>query len=224
MSSLAPLARPTLPDAPRRGRGRPKAEAVIALNGHITDVARDVFMTVGFGSATMDAIAQRARVSKETLYSRFPNKASLFEAVIKAQLEAWGKRAIKHNPVVITTSLAEAIRHHVEVQVRVSLSPEFMDFQRLILAEAMTFPELAKSMFSNSYEGRIVAVANNIRKFAEEDGVPAKDPDSAAEILRSMVAGWLAAIMSEGRRLSEEEIERFINRVTEIFLASRPAW
>lgn len=194
------------------------------MNQHITDVARDVFVAVGYGSATMDSIAFQARVSKETLYARFPNKAALFESVIRAQLEAWGKTATKHNPVITTTTLEEAIRHHVEVQVRVSLSPEFMDFHRLILAESLTFPELAKSMFSSSYEGRIVAVANNIRKYAELDGVPAKDPESAAEILRSMVAGWLAAKFAEGCLLTEPAVESFIDRVTEIFVASRPAW
>lgn len=210
--------------APARSRGRPNAAATIALNNHIIAIAKEMFFSVGFNGATMDAVAQQARISKETLYSRFPNKAELFTAVMKAQLDIWGKAAVKHNPIVTTTTLAEAIHHHVEVHVAAMLSPESIAFSRILMAEMDNFPELARTIFSHTYEGRIVAVADNIRKYAAIDGIPARDPESAAAALRAMVSGWLQSIMAEGRTLSEPERVSFVMRVSELFLASRPAW
>src|SRR5262249_55579005 len=46
--------------------------------------ATEVFAEVGFDAATMEAIAERARVSIGSLYQYFPNKLSLFEAIFDA--------------------------------------------------------------------------------------------------------------------------------------------
>lgn len=43
--------------------------------------ARDVFVTQGFRGATMEKIAEVATVSKATLYSYFPDKPAIFDAV-----------------------------------------------------------------------------------------------------------------------------------------------
>lgn len=45
-------------------------------------------MSVGFG-ASMDAIAKQASVSKQTLYSHYPNKRALFQAVITGKCDQY---------------------------------------------------------------------------------------------------------------------------------------
>ena len=44
--------------------------------------AKDVFLTMGFERATMDAIASRAGTTKRTLYAHFEGKEALFLAVV----------------------------------------------------------------------------------------------------------------------------------------------
>ena len=51
----------------RRG-GRPKAADVDKLNQDILAAAGDVFMQYGFDGTSMDAVAEKARISKRTLY------------------------------------------------------------------------------------------------------------------------------------------------------------
>ena len=61
----------------RRGRGRPrdllKREAIL-------DAATTLFYERGIGATTMEAVAERASVSKMTVYSHFPDKAALLKA------------------------------------------------------------------------------------------------------------------------------------------------
>ena len=48
----------------------------------IVEAARDAFFATGFANTTMDGVARAAKVSKQTLYRHFHDKAALFEAVV----------------------------------------------------------------------------------------------------------------------------------------------
>ena len=52
------------------------------LSEHILQVAKDVFLEIGFERASMDVIAARAETSKRTLYAHFENKEKLYLKVI----------------------------------------------------------------------------------------------------------------------------------------------
>ena len=72
----APVAPP-----PRRG-GRPSREDAERLRQTIIDVATTMFLSLGYGATSIDAIALKARISKRTFYHRFRDKAELFAAVV----------------------------------------------------------------------------------------------------------------------------------------------
>ncbi|WP_228000247.1 TetR/AcrR family transcriptional regulator [Nocardia australiensis] len=50
----------------------------------ILSAARELFLTDGFDQASVDAIAERAGVSKRTLYDYFGDKQTLLQAVVEA--------------------------------------------------------------------------------------------------------------------------------------------
>ena len=64
----------TIPKRQRRAQDRPREICAAAL---------DVFAEKGFAAARLDEIAQRAGVSKGTLYLYFKDKADLFRAVVR---------------------------------------------------------------------------------------------------------------------------------------------
>src|SRR5687768_754702 len=64
-------------------RQDPKAERIL-------EAAKEAFMELGFAATSMDMVAQRARASKTTLYTRFPSKEALFAATISAECERRG--------------------------------------------------------------------------------------------------------------------------------------
>lgn len=64
----------TSPASARRAPGRPRDEQA---SEEILDAAAALLTEQGFGSVTVDAVAQRAGVSKATIYRRWPTKEAL---------------------------------------------------------------------------------------------------------------------------------------------------
>jgi AcrR family transcriptional regulator len=54
---------------------------------HILDAASHLFLSEGFKSVSMVDVAERAAVSKQTVYSHFNNKDQLFSAAIEAKCQ-----------------------------------------------------------------------------------------------------------------------------------------
>ena len=59
---------------PTQERAKKRVEAIL-------DAAAEIFVDVGYDSATVDAIAERAETSVGSIYQFFPNKQALFEAL-----------------------------------------------------------------------------------------------------------------------------------------------
>ena len=68
------------PDYPRR------RERARATRTRVLDAARALFIERGYVSATIDAIAERADVSSETIYSTFGNKRSLLSQLVDVSI------------------------------------------------------------------------------------------------------------------------------------------
>jgi AcrR family transcriptional regulator len=60
-------------------------EALTDLDRAILDTARAVFETYGVRRANIDDVAARARVSRSTIYRRFPTKDDLFAQVVRRE-------------------------------------------------------------------------------------------------------------------------------------------
>jgi AcrR family transcriptional regulator len=60
----------------------------------ILDAAFQEFSTKGYGGASMEAIARRARASKETLYAWFENKEALLNTLFASRLEGMVSRVV----------------------------------------------------------------------------------------------------------------------------------
>ena len=59
----------------------------------ILDAAFQEFSAKGYAGASMEAIARRARASKETLYAWFENKETLLNTLFAARLDGMASRA-----------------------------------------------------------------------------------------------------------------------------------
>jgi AcrR family transcriptional regulator len=214
---------PKLKKLPPRTRGRPRLEDVNKLNHHILLVARATFFELGYTGATLDIIAQRARVSKSTFYTRFQDKLGLFKAVMEYSLGEWTEGA-KFHEADQSSTLEETIRHHVAVQVRAMADSDMMRLARVIMAESHVMPELTKAFLDQSKADRIDVLVDKIRRYADKDGVPCRDPESAAVLLRSMVSGWVGEIQAAQQPFGTDEQTFVIERAVQVFMASRTVW
>ncbi len=206
-----------------RTRGRPRLEDINKLNDHILLIARSTFFELGYAGATLDLIAQRARISKSTIFSRFQGKQGLFEAVIKYSIDEWSEGA-KHHERDESSTLEAMIRHHAEVHVRAMVDSDLMNLVRLMEREAQVLPNLGKVMLERSKVDRVDAVSDKIRHFADVDGIPCRDPDSAVTAFRAMISQQVLDIQVMQQPFGPEEQRQLIDRVVELFLASRPVW
>ena len=104
------------------------------------------FLQDGYLGASMDRIAQAAGVSKQTLYSYFGDKQSLFQALIrqvttqKFQL-VWSK-PLQGKPEIVLKELAQRI--YLEVN-----DPQYLAFIHIVVTEAKNYPEIGELFLSN---------------------------------------------------------------------------
>jgi AcrR family transcriptional regulator len=127
--------------------------------------ARRLFTERGYERTTMDAIAAAARVSKQTLYSYYPDKAALFIAVIRsASVERPANRQAPGPAIldpVTEPALASALTQLLVWIVDGMLEPGYLALLRVVIAESGRFPELA-SEFRQAVPDRGLATVRAI--------------------------------------------------------------
>jgi AcrR family transcriptional regulator len=119
--------------------GRPDRKAAQALGDHVIRIADALFTEKGYGVTSMALVASRARIGKDTLYRRYPDKATLFRDVVRRRIDDMlreiGEGDYERDPLRRLKSLGAAVLDKM-------LEPEFVKLQRIIIAEAASFPEL----------------------------------------------------------------------------------
>lgn len=141
------------PASPVRKRGRPTEAGRVERRGQILDAALPVFLEYGFGKATVDRIAAAARVTKRTIYTYFGDKDGVFTEM-QRRLAA----NVSGEPVRPETleSLAARIVYGLH-------SAQMIGLHRLVIAESLRFPELARRLHDNGDMRHIARLADHIR-------------------------------------------------------------
>jgi AcrR family transcriptional regulator len=62
-------------------------DPALIRRSHIVGAATQIFLRYGFGRTTMADIAQASGLTRPTLYLTFPDKESVFQAVVEAMIE-----------------------------------------------------------------------------------------------------------------------------------------
>ncbi len=109
----------------------------------LLDAALALFVEKGFAATRTDEVAQRAGVSKGTLYLYFPSKEDLFKAVVRQSLVSViteGREALAR----YEGSSADLLRTMLHTWwERVGMTPT-AGVHKIIISEARNFPELAQ--------------------------------------------------------------------------------
>lgn len=204
-----------------RPRGRPRTEEREARESELLGVARRCFIASGYGATSMAEVARAARVSKRTLYAKFPSKADLFRAILDEQIRQTGGGVPLLGPKPKT--LEATLRIYAERTLQESLSEEILQLNRLIYSEAGRFPELGDAAWARGQVG-VQQVAGHIREYAITDGVPCRDPDAAAALFIDVLRGRYGGMMLRSRQVSAAEITAWTRGMVETFLAGRASW
>ena len=139
------------PEAKRRSRGRPSPEQAAALRESFLAVALESFLEKGYAATSIEAIARDAGVAKITIYRQFDNKEALFREVVH---RAVGNARDNMQATLVQGGADErqVLLDLVERMYLGATDPKTLALLRLVIAEAVRFPELAKSLYAeNSY-------------------------------------------------------------------------
>ena len=154
----------------------------------ILEAAQAAFLVHGYDRTTMDDVAARAAVSKQTVYKHFSDKQSLFTAVITGEIE---------ETEALTTDLVSGLgasddlerdllrfaRRHVEEV----LQPHIVQLRRIVIAESERFPDLARTWYSRGPEQAHAALAEQLSQLATRGLLAVPDPLAAAETLNWLI-------------------------------------
>jgi TetR/AcrR family transcriptional regulator, mexJK operon transcriptional repressor len=166
----------------RRGPGRPKDLA--KLEG-ILDAAYDLFLERGIAATTMDAVAERASVSKMTVYANFCDKPALLAAAFDRKI-----KLMRVFDLVIGPDLNSSIESLVklgETVVSECSRPEVVRMTRLMVDCADEHPHLAAAFYTAGRGELLKRIAAFLKTLTKREFLSIKDPELAAE---QLAAAW----------------------------------
>jgi len=201
----------------RRG-GRPSRAASERLGELILDAATEMFLAHGFGATSIDAVAQRLRMSKRTFYARFPDKEALFAAVVHRIIQRLRPGAT--TPLIEGANIDAVLERLAGLMLHAALSPQAIALHRLIVAESARFPELARVLaHEGAAEEATTLIAGLLEREAKSKRIEVDDVRFAAQqFLQMVVALPQRRAMGLGAPMSQREVRDWPRKVTALFL------
>jgi len=134
----------------KRGPGRPQALSPSERRARILDAAGQLFIEEGYTASNMERVAQRCGMSKKTVYQAFESKEKLFAALV-CDVDTH-ESAI---PSVRETTAISPQKRLSDVLLQLAewvLAPRQIGLTRLVIAEALSVPDLAAQFRGHAIE------------------------------------------------------------------------
>lgn len=202
----ARVEKPTKIPASSRGQKR-KAK--------ILSAATKLFLTVGYGETSIDAIVEVSGGSKATLYSYYPTKADLFRAVVDSIV------TYHEGPVLESLdNVRDTLINFAEHRLRVVFAREHRALIRLIIAERERFPDIARMYYEQGPLHSHMMLRDYFESLIEQGLIAMRSADEACEFFRGMLMHqrYIEQLYLDARPLSTEEISVKAHHVVERFL------
>ncbi len=181
----------------------------------ILDAAVEEFRELGFAGTSMDRIANRAKVSKRTVYNHFESKEALFRAILDLMaVEAELALDISYDP---ERPIEPQLHDLGWAEGKLLVNPSFMRLARMVVGETMRDPVLAAEM--NCKMQRISVFGDFIADAAAAGALKTPEPTLAAEQFIGLIkarAFW--PVIFSGVCVGEEEMGRIIRDSVSVFL------
>lgn len=196
-------------------RGRPVNEA---LGQTIIDAACELFEELGFHAATLDKVAQRAKISKLSIYKHFENKEALFGAAFAARCQQ-----------LVPQTLFEGVDGSAEDQLLAAgssllhtlLRPEVRNVEAMVVADTPNQKALSKMHYEAGPAHIIAQIEGLLRQLHAKSLLFVPDPLQSARLFAALFKGsdlLIVARFDETKANDEKEIESYCRSAVAIFI------
>ncbi len=151
------------------------------------EAARQAFFTRGFHAATIEKIAAAAGVSKVTVYSRFNDKETLFEEVIR--VESTRMAEVFDAGVADQRSLEDQLNAYGVSLLTFMFSEDHVAIDRVLLNEISQIPALARRFYEAGPGVCFGRLAEVLAEAQQRGEVEVDDPNLAAQDLCGLWKG-----------------------------------
>ncbi|WP_368854264.1 TetR/AcrR family transcriptional regulator [Enterobacter ludwigii] len=199
-------------------RGRPVNEA---LGQTIVEAASELFVELGFQATTLDKVAQRAKISKLSIYRHFENKEALFSAAIVAGC----------HQLFAPQSLLEGVDGSVEDQLmavgslllRTLLRPDVSSVEAMVMADKTNQKSLSKLHYEAGPAHVIAQIEALLRQLHQKALLNVPDPLQSARLFAALFKGsdlLIIARFDAARAEDDNEIESYCRSAVAMFIAA----
>lgn len=204
------------PQSPPPGRGRP---VDLRKDVQIVKAATSLFMQQGVQGTTMEQIAREAEVSKLTLYRRYPDKNTLFTAVVS-------EKCIEYMPEEIFDTSTAASPEESLTRLGCGLlelvtSADAVRLNRIITTESAHNPQLTAQFYSSG-PGRMKSkTAELMSAFKTQGSLHIDDPAEATAMFVALIVGCemnKRCNMNMGPAPTRAQIKAYVQRATAFFI------
>ena len=159
----------------------------------ITRAASEMFLAEGFDRTSLDQIAQRAGVSKQTIYSHFADKEALFKAIC-AELTEKLTIPLRQQPKQQADLRSILIRFGGDA-LAMMLHPASLDLHRLIVSASARYPELGRAAYEAGASRMIEELGALIAERSRSgDGFAKSVEEDRARILAEQFLGMIRGL------------------------------
>lgn len=191
----------------------------------ILDAALDAFVIDGFAGTSTDQIAAGAAASKQTIYKRFGDKATLFRAIVDHVLVS-AREQIVDTDVGDCRTGEEAVTRLARRLADTLLTARVQRLRRLIIAEAARFPDIGLAYYEGAFQLTLAGLARVLDGLVARGLLRIDDTAVAANQLAGLTL-WLPTnrIMMTGRldSVTPAEIDASLDAGVRTFLAAYDA-
>jgi TetR/AcrR family transcriptional regulator of autoinduction and epiphytic fitness len=187
----------------------------------IVDAALAEFVRSGYAGSSVDAIADRAGVSKPTVYKHFGSKERMFLHVVGCYLKASYTDLCPLGPEIAKNPSPRAgLIGYMRLWTDIVMRPDVMTLRRLVIGEVDRFPRLGEVWFriNERNDGALMAALQDL----DEQGVlEVPDPLEAVRQLIAMTLGvpQLIKTFQPDYEPAAAELDRMVASGVDAFLS-----
>lgn len=190
----------------------------------ILDAATEVFLRDGYLGTSMDEIAARSEVSKQTIYKHFGSKEALFVEIVTSMTDEAGDTVRnKVSGFEDGDDVAEYLVGYAYRQLTVVVTPRVMQLRRLVIGEVGRFPELAKVLYERGPARALSALAAMFESMSDRGQLTIDDPLVAASSFNWLIMAEplnRAMLLGDGAIPKAAELRKHAVEGVRIFLAA----